>query len=257
MAVEPYYQDDHVTIYNGRCEDVLPTLPLADLVFTSPPYNMGTSTGGGIKASGLWKRGAAVFGDGYDGHADAMPMPEYEAWQRDVLRLCWGQLTEDGAIFYNHKPRPMRTLWHPRCLVPDGLPIRQELIWRRGSGFNFAATHFLPTYEVILIIAQKAWRLKNVASAGVGDVWEITAESGSDHPCPFPISLPARAIEATAPRLVIDPFAGSGTTLLAAKRAGVPAIGIDLSERYCEMAAERCGGPIRPVAGGFDFGGAA
>ena len=57
----------------------------------------------------------------------------------------------------------------------------------------------------------------------------------------FPIDLPDRAIDATGPGLVCDPFAGSGTTLLAARKAGVRAIGIEKSERYCEMAAARCG----------------
>ena len=69
-------------------------------------------------------------------------------------------------------------------------------------------------------------------------MWRVPQEP-SDHPCPFPIGLPARAIESAGPRTVLDPFAGSGTTLRAAKDAGVHAVGIEKSERYCEMIVKR------------------
>ena len=81
--------------------------------------------------------------------------------------------------------------------------------------------------------------------------WRVAQESGTPHPAPFPVALPARAIEAAAPSSVIDPFMGSGTTLRAAKDAGIPATGIELSERYCEIAAKRL------AQGVLDFGGAA
>lgn len=256
----PYYSDDFVTIYHGDCREVIEgTLAgwgRVDLVFTSPPYNMGTTTGGGFgnyaAGAGLGRRGGggkwanAALADGYDEHGDAMPVVEYEAWQTSVLRYCWSTLSDTGAIFYNHKPRPQGSkLWHPRKLVPDNMPIRQEIIWKRAGGINFAPTHYLPTYEVILVIAKGGWRLKSKGASGIGDVWDVPQETGSDHPCPFPLALPERAIETAGPSLVLDPFMGSGTSLLAAKRAGVKAIGIEKSERYCEMAAERLGGPIR------------
>ena len=60
-----------------------------------------------------------------------------------------------------------------------------------------------------------------------------------EHPAPFPESLPLRAIDSCGARSVLDPFAGSGTTLVAAKRLGIPAIGIELSRRYCDAAVRR------------------
>lgn len=259
-----FYEDEWVTLWHG---DVLDTLRVIDqrfdLVFTSPPYNLGTTTGGGFghyaadaklaaggegrrgggtkwhgkRPGGLWNGGD--LSQGYDGHDDALPMDVYERWQRRCVAAMWRHLSDTGAIFYNHKPRPQRTLWHPRVLIPRSLPVRQEVVWFRGSGMNFAPTHYVPTYELLIVVARDGWRLKSKGASGVGDVWQVPPESGSPHPAPFPLSLPTRAIETTAPGSVLDPFAGSGTTLLAAKQAGVQAVGIERSAAYCDMAARR------------------
>ena len=253
----PYYADELVTLYHGDCEEVLPHVPPADLIFTSPPYNMQVTTGGGFGhysdgsrwnsrgGGGKWTGGALA--EGYDGHDDGLPLPEYEDWQRRVLKLCWDALSDTGAIFYNHKPRPQRTLWLPLRVNPD-LPLRQIITWVRAGGVNFTQTHYLPTYEWIMVLAKDGWRIKSRGAAGVSDVWRVAQESGTEHPAPFPVGLPLRAIESAAPSLVIDPFVGSGTTLVAAKRLGVKAIGIDKSERYCEMAVRRL------AQGALDFG---
>lgn len=243
----PYYEDSHTTIYHGDCRDILPLLEPVDLIFTSPPYNLGVNPGGTF---GHWKDGdtrggnskwAGVVEDGitYTDHADTMPPAEYREWQRDVLRLCWAQLSDRGAIYYNHKPRVQAsTLWLPLELNPD-LPIRQIIIWARAGGTNFAPTHYVPTHEWVVVFAKPAFRLRDKGASGLGDVWRVPQDANSRHPAPFPLGLPGRAIETVAPRSVLDPFMGSGTTLRAAKDAGVRAIGIDKSERYCAMAAQR------------------
>lgn len=245
--MRPYYDDGVVTIYHGRCEDVLPSLPEADVVFTSPPYNLGTTvagTGGRFRRTeqakaGKW--GGGGLAHGYHDHDDAMPQDQYETWQRDVLRLCWDRLTDRGAIFYNHKPRIQNgLLWTPLELNP-GLPVRQIVMWKRAGGVNFAPTHYVPCHEWVVVFAKPDFRLRSKGASGVGDVWDVPQETGNPHPAPFPVGLPARAIETVAPRLVIDPFMGSGSTLRAAKDAGVPAIGIEKTERYCEQAALRMG----------------
>jgi site-specific DNA-methyltransferase (adenine-specific) len=247
--IAPYYDDGIVTLYNADCLDVLGSLSPVDLIFTSPPYNLARSSGGGFGhyvdgedkggRSGKWGGSAANGGIVYDSHDDGMDPAEYEEWQRTVLTACWAQLSDRGAIFYNHKPRVQAgTLWTPFRLNPD-LPLRQVIVWARAGGMNFAPTHYVPTHEWIMVIAKPAFRLKSKGASGVGDVWRIPQENDNPHPAPFPIGLPGRAIETTGPSLVLDPFAGSGTTLRAAKDAGVRAIGIELSERYCEMAVDR------------------
>lgn len=241
---DPYYDDGMRVIYNAPCEDVLPTLSAVDLIVTSPPYNLGWATGASHHStvrmghSGSKWTGAALS-EGYEDHDDQMPPEEYEAWQRTVLSACWETLSDEGAIFYNHKPRVSdKNLWTPLVLNP-GLPLRQIIIWARAGGINYAATHYVPTHEWLLIFARPGWKLRDQSASGIGDVWRIPQGADSEHPAPFPLGIPARAIETTAPQLVLDPFMGSGTTLRAAKDAGVRAIGIEKTERYCEIAARR------------------
>lgn len=71
------------------------------------------------------------------------------------------------------------------------------------------------------------------------DIWEISQERNNEHPAPFPIELPYRCIAATNGGAVLDPFMGSGSTAIAAKELGRDWIGIDISEKYCEMGMER------------------
>lgn len=257
----PYYQDATVTIFLGDCLDVLPLLAGVDLIVTSPPYNLGAqpwpskghwkpgdATSGGRTN---WRNGAeAAGGVGYEDHEDTMPWPDYVVWQHRVWRAMWAALADAGAVFWNHKTRVIGDrMWRPDELVPRELPIRQEVIWARAGGLNYSPTYYVPTHERILIVAKEGWRLKSKAASGLGDVWQVP-QAPSEHPAPFPLAIPARAIETTAPDLVLDPFMGSGTTLRAAKDAGVRAIGIEKSERYCEMAVQRL------AQGAFDFGGA-
>ena len=232
-AADPIYDDGLVCLYHGDCMDLLPLVGEVDLIFTSPPYNLG----GMGQGTGKWKYPALA--DGYADHTDDMPIEEYEAWQQAVITACWAALSDTGAIFYNHKPRLQAgEVWLPLRLNP-GFPLRQIITWARAGGMNFNPTAYVPTYEWIMVLAKPAFRLKSKGASGVGDCWQVTQESGNPHPAPFPIGLPARAIETTGPRVVLDPFAGSGTTLVAAKAAGVRAIGIEKSERYCEMAIAR------------------
>lgn len=248
--VKPYYEADGITIYHGDCNDVLPMLSGVDLVFTSPPYNLGTTNGGpsGMHAGSL---AAADLAGGYDGDDDAMPQDEYDAWQTRTVRQMWDALSDTGAIFYNHKPRIQGGVAKLPTSYGADLPLRQVIVWDRGTGMNFAVTHFLPKCEWIAVWAKPEWRLVDRSASQLGDVWRLPPETASVHPAPFPVGLPARAITATRPRVVLDPFAGSGTTLRAAKDAGVRAIGIEQSERYCEIAAKRL------AQGVLDLGGAA
>ena len=246
----PYYEDGSVTLYHGDNRDVLPLLAPEsfDLVVTSPPYNLGlinTSFGHYGKEAPLGKRGGfgkwdcGDLANGYGQYDDAMPTPEYETWQRETLRRLWALIHDRGAIFYNHKPRVQGgELWTPLRLNP-GLPVRQIVIWKRAGGVNFSPSFYVPTHEWIVVYAKPNFRLKSKGASGAGDVWDIAQESSTPHPAPFPESLPLTAIETTGAKRVLDPFAGWGTTLVAAKRLNAKAVGIELEERFCEMAAIR------------------
>lgn len=249
VEVKPYYQHADITLYHGDCREILPSCPSADLIFTSPPYNLGgapwphlghwkpgDSPGGKSK----WRNGSACAGGvTYASHVDSMDHKEYVSWQRDILGLCWDRLTDTGAIFYNHKPRVIGGMaWLPLELNPD-LPLRQIVIWQRAGGLNFNPTAYVPTHEWIMIFARDKFRLRDKSASGIGDVWYVPQQSDSEHPAPFPLALPLRALTTTPHGLVIDPFCGTGTVLQAAKRTGRPAIGIEIEERYCEISANR------------------
>ena len=250
---------DSVTLYLGDCRELIPTVGKVDTVITSPPYNMGVSAGGGFSskfvrnhghydpAGGYRKRGGGGkwsggdLADGYGTHDDAMPWAEYEAWQRQIIGLCWAQLTETGAIFYNHKPRPQACeVWLPTTLNP-GLPLRQIIIWARAGGINFAPTHYVPTHEWVLVIAKTDFRLRDKAASGVGDVWYIPQESNTDHPAPFPVGLPMKILETTVPGRVFDPFMGSGSTGVAAVKRGRAFAGIEIDQKHFDTARRRIG----------------
>jgi DNA modification methylase len=242
-APVPYYEDADVVIYNDDCMNVMPHLEGIDVVFTSPPYNLGTTTGGGYHDASL---AASKLKDGYADHSDAMPADEYDRWQTSVVSAAWDTLSDSGAIFYNHKPRVQDGVAKLPTEYGAGLPLRQVIVWDRGTGMNFSERFFLPKAEWVVLWAKPDFRLASRSASQSGDVWRIAPESRQDHPAPFPVALPQTAISATTAQTVLDPFMGSGTTLRAAKNLGRKAIGIELSERYCELAVARLSQEVLP-----------
>jgi len=156
---------------------------------------------------GKWAN--AALQNGYTHHNDCMPHNEYVKWQRDCLSEMMRIIPEDGAIFYNHKWRVQAGLLQDRNDIVDGFPVRQIIIWRRKGGFNFNPGYFVPTYEVIYLIAKSEFKLAP-KSNGHGDVWEFTQEMNNDHPAAFPVDLIDRIISSTEAKVVLDPFMGSG-----------------------------------------------
>lgn len=240
--MKPYYEQDGITIYHGDCLDVLRDLGTFSIAVTSPPYNMGLVPGG--NGRGMYPPGAnnkgGRFRYGYDGvHDDAIPQDEYDLWQREVLAEMFAHTTL--GVFYNHRPR----IEHGRLRTPlswdfGDVPLRQIIVWDRGTGIDVNLRAFCTRQEWIMLFAHPSFAVVDHSASGMGDVWRISPETKvTGHPAPFPMGIPLRCIAATGAESVLDPFMGSGTTLCAAKAAGVPATGIELSERYCEMAAQR------------------
>lgn len=226
--------------HQGDCVELMGQMPAesVDLVVTSPPYNIKNSTGNGLKngSGGKWPQAELI--KGYASHNDAMPHDHYVSWQRKCLAAMMRVLREDGAIFYNHKWRVQGGLLQDRADIVDGFPVRQIIIWQRNGGINFNPGYFLPTYEVIYVIAKPGFRLAPKANAH-GDVWRIPQETKNPHPAPFPLALAQRCIDSTNAKVVLDPFLGSGTTAIAAELSQREWIGIDISEAYCQLARDR------------------
>jgi site-specific DNA-methyltransferase (adenine-specific) len=230
----------HDTILCGSFEDVAKQFPdkSVDLVVTSPLYNIKNSTGNGLKCGkgGKWKNAGLLHG--YRDYHDNMPHDEYVAWQRSCLTQMLRVVKDDGAIFYNHKWRVQGGLLQDRADIVDGFPVRQVIIWQRAGGINFNPGYFLPTYEVIYLIAKPEFCLAPKANAH-GDVWLFPQERNNPHPAPWPEALVERLISSTNANVVLDPFMGSGTTALVAQKLGRKFIGIEKSPDYCNMAGLR------------------
>ena len=200
-------------VHHGDCLKLMDKIPVGSvgLIVTSPPYNLRNSTGNGMKdgRGGKWANAKLI--KGYQSHDDDMPYPEYVKWQRNCLTAMLRVLREDGAIFYNHKRRVQGGLLQDRNEITDGFPVRQIIIWKRDGGINFNPGYFLPTHEVVYLIAKPGFKLAPKANA-LGDVWSIPQESKNPHPAPFPVELAQRCIQSTTAQTILDPFLGSGTT---------------------------------------------
>jgi site-specific DNA-methyltransferase (adenine-specific) len=209
------------------------------LCVTSPPYNIKNSTGNGLSSKtkcGKWAN--AQIRNCYSDYDDCMPHEEYVKWQRICLTEMMRVTKDTGAIFYNHKWRVQGGLLQDRQDIVYGFPVRQIIIWKRKGGINFNKYYFLPTYEVIYLIAKSNFQLVPKANA-VGDVWEITQDMNNPHPAAFPLMLADRCVSSTFAEIVLDPFMGSGTTAIAAIKNNRKYIGFDISDDYCKMAKER------------------
>lgn len=208
-----------------------------DLVITSPPYNIKNSTGNGFKTpSGNWKTAQLV--NGYQNYGDNIDHGEYVEWQKNILIESMRLLKDDGAIFYNHKWRVQGGLIQDRQDIVSLFPVRQIIIWQRSGGLNFNDGYFLPTYEVIYLIAKPKFKLKKGANK-IGDVWRINQEKRTKHPAPFPVDLPLKILNSVESEIILDPFSGSGTTALACMMTNKKYIGIELSQVYCDLSEKR------------------
>lgn len=225
----------------GDCIEVMKEMESEsiDLVVSSPPYNLNIRKTFGNTEN--WKgkaNNSKLQSVGYDSHNDSMPEKDYLDWQKKVLAECFRLIKDTGAIFWNHKWRVQKGLYQMRPEIIEGLPLRQIIIWKKAGGINFNEGYFLPTFEVIYVLAKPKFKLANKVNR-YGDVWEITQEKGSWHPAPFPEELAKRCVESTSGSLILDPFMGSGTTGVAAKKQGKFFIGIEKSSNYVQLAEKR------------------
>jgi len=202
--MKPYYDDGQITIYHGNCRDILPTLNPVDLVLTDPPYGIGDKWTHSVM---IGKNGASrLWGQG-------------ETWDdepADIVSL----INLDCHI----------------CILGGNYftlpPARQWLIWDKGQIFSgsdaeLAWTNWPGTVRI--------YRMTRI------DAFVNKATQRKTHPTEKPLGLMRWCISLAPnqPQTILDPFMGSGTTLRAAKDLGRKAIGIEIEERYCEIAVKR------------------
>jgi DNA modification methylase len=203
--VTPYYQDDLVTIYHGDAYAVVSTLAVPDLVCTDPPYGIG------------WRPRV--------NHRDS-------PWRDDARPMIAPLLVGRRNV-----------VWGGNYFAPQ-LPVSEAwLVWvKRPAGYDFDNdTRSYATCEI-------AWSDFGGKPRTLHHTWDGGLRAGDrsnrefSHPAQKPVELMRWCIglAPNLPTVVLDPFAGSGATLVAAKSMGRRAIGIEIEERYCEIAARRC-----------------
>jgi site-specific DNA-methyltransferase (adenine-specific) len=228
-----YYEEKgpDLKIYHGDCLEVMPLLPKVDMAITSPPYNI---DGGNYKPSGMLKRYPRnICRDWYKN--DKMPEEIYQKWINDVidetLKVC------SGLFWMNHKVRfKDKQAIHPIRFTTS--PIFAEVIWDRCGSFMHNAGRYAHSHEMLLAFGlPQYWNEKQSIRM---TVWKIQPEI-NDHPCGFPKALVSRPIYdwTKEGQTVLDMFCGGGTTLVACKELNRNGIGIEISEKYCEIAKKR------------------
>lgn len=242
--MQPYFANELITIYHGDARDVVPDVRNFECVFTSPPYNKGLRGDHRSGWVGVINRSASGhrFRDGYgNASSDALAWPEYFELVHNVLGQCWDLLPPTGAMFVNHKPRVwMNRFWDPMAVLPPAVVLRQIIIWSRGGAIDVSERGYASAHEWLMFCPRSEMKIP-MSSSGRGDVWEIGFErENNGHPAPFPVELPKRAlVDIPSKSTVLDPFMGTGSTLRAAADLGMKAIGIEIEERWCEVAAGR------------------
>lgn len=212
-------------IYHGDCREIFPTLATAAsmaqaVVITDPPYNVGYE---------------------YDGYDDKMPPDEYLAMLKAVcpkpcVIIHYPEAICRLAMAFGEEPTKVVAWVYPSNTARQWRAIAW---WGIEPDFTKESQEYKnPTDRRIqkLIMDGKRARLY--------DWWEINqvknvSDDKEDHPCQIPLAVMRRIIKITAPSLVIDPFCGTGTTLLAAMELGIPSIGIERNADYCQIARSR------------------
>ncbi len=206
---------------------------------TSPPYNKQEN-----------KKGWLVKNVKYDKASDKHIEKNYQEEQIKVLNELYRIIKPGGSFFYNHKTRWEKgEMIHPMdWLKKTKWTIRQEIIWDRTIAANIRGWRFWQVDERIY------WLYKPINNNKIGaelmskhalmtSIWRFPPERKNPHPAPFPLILPIRCIYSILDNkkdcVVIDPYVGSGTTLVAAKLLGHKYIGIDISKLYIDMAKNR------------------
>lgn len=238
--MQPYYERDGITIYHGEALDIIPHLPPFDAIVTDPPYSSG-----GLHRSDRMSSTVSK----YVSSGTAATRHEFSGDNRDQRGyLAWVSLWMSAALM-RAKPGAVAALftdWRQLPTTTDafqagGWVWRGVAVWDKTLKARPAAGQFTAQSEFIVWGTAGPTERRELGYQIPG-VFSIAAPDTSmrDHITQKPIELMRWALQVVAPAgLVVDPFMGSGTTLRAARDTGRRAIGIELDERSCEVAANR------------------
>jgi DNA modification methylase len=202
-----YYQDEYVTLYHGDCLKNHEWLH-ADILITDPPYGMSYVSG--------WTDARPITGD-------------TTTYVRDEALRLWGQ-----------KPAIVFGTWR----VTRPAATRQLIIWHKksiGPGMGDLSLPWGNAIEEMYVIGDgwKGARRQNIITTNEQRGSLVGASALIGHPTPKPVGLLEQLIECAPTGTICDPFAGGGSTLIAARNLGHKAIGVEIDENYCQIIANR------------------
>ena len=211
---EPYYVDEHVTLYHGDCREITGWTS-ADVLVTDPPYGIGWKRGA---KKGRWDKGNAGIANDDDTSL------------RDAALVLWGD--RPAAVFGSFFAPEMAAKKHVLVFrkPPDSGVVGSTTGWRRD----------LEPIYLAGIWPRRAAHSSSLITTGLRAAGNPSSPAGRfQHPHAKPLDVMETLISQCPPGVIADPFSGSGTTLVAARLQGRKAIGVELEERYCEIAARR------------------
>jgi site-specific DNA-methyltransferase (adenine-specific) len=220
--MKPYYEEAGITIYHGDCREILPQLQGVGAVLTDPPYNVGYK---------------------YASYADAMDEASYLLWLNEIW-TCSAIQGAKSIIWFWQGIRVANG--EARQLLPEGWHIHHLGAWfkKEFAGDLWRGGHPAFTWEPIIWAATGDVKFAGPRGGhygrdGIVDISSRHDKDAKGHPC----NKTYRVVKAVCGWLdaptILDPFCGSGTTLKACLALGKSGIGIELEERYCEIAANR------------------
>lgn len=244
----PYFKSKNIRIYK---EDILTLTAIPDstidLIVTSPPYNVDIH---------------------YNSHADNLTYEKYLEFTREWINKCFDLTKDDGRFCLNipldkNKGGQQSVYADITKIAKDvGWKYHSTIIWNEGnisrrtawgSFMSASAPYVIAPVEVIIVLYKNSWKktsgsrendiTKEEFMKWTNGVWTFNGESKKrvGHPAPFPIELPRRCIKlfSFVGDIILDPFLGSGTTLIASYLNNRNGVGVDIDKEYCDLAIKR------------------
>jgi site-specific DNA-methyltransferase (adenine-specific) len=239
-----YFQKNNITILN---DDILKTSAIesgsVDLVITSPPYNVDIQ---------------------YDSHKDDVSYMDYLEFSEKWMTRCYDFLKDDGRFCLDKNKGGQQSVGADFTTLAKkiGFKYHSTVVWNEGnisrrtawgSWMSASAPYVIAPVELVIIFYKNSWKktsgskqsdvTRDEFMAWTNGLWTFNGESKKriGHPAPFPLELPRRCVKmfSYVGDTVLDPFMGSGTTLIAAGMNGRQAIGVDVDKGYCKLAQTR------------------
>lgn len=246
--IKPYFKYNDIVIYKDDILKISSILPNSiDLIITSPPYNIDIH---------------------YNSHDDNLKYEDYLEFTKKWIQKCYELIKDDGRFCLNipldkNKGGHQSVYADVTKIAKDiGWKYHSTIIWNEGnisrrtawgSFMSASAPYVIAPVEVIVVLYKRYW--KKISGSKKNDitkkefmewtngVWNFVGESKKrvGHPAPFPIELPRRCIKLFSyiGDTILDPFLGSGTTLIAAYLNNRKGIGVEIDKKYCDLAITR------------------